>query len=111
MPRASDRDGAWAIVMDINISNLPKNKVLRALFNASRQQGIGLLDPSGRGQMTDDEAGKWIDSNQSRYFDYLKGRVVKVALDGDSFCPALFNRDNGDEAAERAIDHLRAELA
>ncbi len=93
--------------MEINISDLSKNKVLRALFNASKQQGIGLLDIPGQSLMADEEAQGWIDKCPARYFDYLKGRVMKVDLSGESFDPRLFDRDNGEGAAERAINALR----
>jgi hypothetical protein len=42
---------------------------------------------------------------------YLKGRVMKVDLSGDSFGPWLYDRDNGDGAAERVIAELRANQA
>ena len=57
--------------------------------------------------MTDSEAQACIDSCVLSKIDYLKGRTMKVRLDSDSFCPKLFNRDNGDGAAEVAIDKLR----
>jgi hypothetical protein len=40
-------------------------------------------------------------------FDYLKGRVMKVNLSGDEFDPWLYDRDNGQGAAERAIASIR----
>jgi hypothetical protein len=40
-------------------------------------------------------------------FDYLHGRVMKVDLSGDSFDPWLYDRDNGEGAASRAIAKMR----
>src|SRR3990172_7453750 len=40
----------------INISGLNKAAVLAALYNASKQQGMGVLDASGRSDMTISEA-------------------------------------------------------
>ena len=41
-------------------------------------------------------------------FDYLKGRVMKVDLSSDDgFEEWLYDRDNGNGAAHRAIDELR----
>ena len=53
--------------------------------------------------MTEAEAQELLDSGQT-YFDYLKGRVMKIDLSGDSeLDPRLYDRDNGAGAAERAI--------
>lgn len=41
------------------------------------------------------------------YFDYLKGRVMKIRLSGDEVSTSLYNRDNGPGAAEAAVDALR----
>lgn len=43
------------------------------------------------------------------YFDYLYGRVMKVNITHDEFDPWLYDRDNGNGAAQRAIDNLRNE--
>ena len=37
------------------------------------------------------------------YFDYLYGRVMKIDLAGDELDPWLYDRDNGEGAAERAL--------
>ncbi|MFA5049133.1 MAG: hypothetical protein WC516_08970 [Patescibacteria group bacterium] len=37
------------------------------------------------------------------YFDYLGGKVMKINLAGDSLDTRLYDRDNGEEAAEYAI--------
>lgn len=94
--------------MEIDITGIPKAKVLAALFNASFQQGLGAMDPTGRSGMTTEDAEAAIEESPGMYFDYLKGRVLKVRLDGDGFSPALFDRDNGEGAAERAIKAIAA---
>jgi hypothetical protein len=87
----------------IDISGLSKTDVLMALYNAATPRGAGFLqyDPA---PLTKDEAESLMDRP---YFDYVKGRVLKVDLDRDSFDPRLYNRDNGDGTAERAIAVLR----
>lgn len=89
----------------ISITGLSKSSVLAALYNAARPQGMGFLqyDPT---PMTDDEA-KEILAESSR-FDYLKGRVLKVDLSGDTFEERLYDRDNGTNAAAIVIAALRA---
>lgn len=90
---------------NIDITGLSKPKVLVALFNSSKQQGLGFLNSQGAKPLTPEEA-EGILKEQS-YFDYLRGRVMKVDLKGDSFDPWLYDRDNGSGAAERAISFIR----
>lgn len=84
----------------ISLKDKSKAEVLAKLYNASKPQGMGFLqfDPK---PMTTEEAAELL--QKSTYFDYLKGRVMKVDLSGDAFDPYLYNRDNGQGAAENAI--------
>lgn len=88
----------------INIEGLDKGAVLAALYNNSQPLGMGILhyDPK---EMTPEEGNSLLKEQQ--YFDYLKGRVMKVDLSGDEFDSWLYNRDNGQGAAERVVDGLR----
>jgi len=89
----------------MNIKGLDKAEVLAALFNASRQQGMGVLDGRGRIDMTVEQAREIL--KQTVYFDYLYGRVMKIGLDDDEVDTWGFNRDNGQGSAERAVDAIR----
>lgn len=84
----------------LNISGISKAKILAKLYNESKPLGIGFLhyDPA---PMTEQEAEELL--KESNYFDYLKGRVMKVRLDGDELDTYLYDRDNGEDAAERAL--------
>lgn len=53
--------------------------------------------------MSAQEAEKHLDGSGDGYFDYLKGRVMKVSISGDSLDPRLYDRDNGQGAAARAL--------
>lgn len=89
----------------IDIKGLNKAEVLAALYNNSKPQGLGFLhfDPK---EMTVAEAEEIL--KQTTDFDYLKGRVMKVDLSSDDgFEEWLYDRDNGNGAAQRAIDSLR----
>lgn len=86
----------------IDLTGKDKAKVLANLYNASRPLGLGFLQASDA-QMTRDEAQQLLESGDG-YFDYLKGRVMKVDLSGDSLDPWLYDRDNGQGAALRAIE-------
>lgn len=95
----------------IDISGFDKADVLAALYNASKPQGLGFLhfEPS---PMTTAQARELIDEigwpfNQM-YFDYIKGRVMKVDLGANEFNPWLYDRDNGEGAASRALAHLES---
>lgn len=91
----------------INIKGIPKAELLAALFNASKQQGFGLLNPSGTVELTTEEATAILaDHPPGQRFDYLRGRVMKVNISGDELNPGLFDRDNGEGAAQRAIAGL-----
>jgi len=56
--------------------------------------------------MTEAEAQTWLRDTKT-YFDYLKGRVMKVTIPGvddeQVLDPRLYDRDNGANAAKNAI--------
>ena len=91
----------------MNITSISKPALLAALFNASKQQGLGFMDLRGAVQMTEEDAAEVI-KQQGLHFDYLRGRVMKIGIDGDTLNSRLYDRDNGAGAAERAIASLRA---
>ncbi len=93
----------------MNIAGLNKAEVLAALYNGSRQQGMGFMHARGAEGMTVEQASEEIANNKSMYFDYLHGRVMKIDLSGDELDTELYNRDNGRGAAERIIAGLFAE--
>lgn len=88
----------------LNIKELNKAEVLAALYNRAKPQGMGFMhyDPK---PMSKDEAQEILDHGQP-YFDYLKGRVMKVDLSGDELEPHLYDRDNGAGAAQKALEDL-----
>lgn len=88
----------------MDISGLDKAEVLAALYNGSRQQGLGVLHTRGATGMTVDEAREELKA--ADYFDYLHGRVMKISLHGNDLRTGLYNRDNGQDAAERIIETL-----
>lgn len=92
----------------IDTKGLDKGMVLAALYNNARPQGMGLLhyDPK---PMELPEANAILAADPKRpYFDYLKGRVMKIDLThDDEFDGWLYDRDNGPGAAARAIDTIR----
>lgn len=93
----------------VNTKGLSKAAVLAALYNASRPLGMGFFqfDPA---PMAEEEAAELLENMKpNAYFDYLKGRVMKVDLkNDDGFEEWLYDRDNGAGAAQRAIDSIRS---
>lgn len=89
----------------VDISDLDKAELLAALYNNAMPQGMGFLhyDPK---PMTRDEAAQLLE--KQKYFDYLKGRVMKIDLTDSKMWTAMYNRDNGPNAAEDVIAQLRA---
>ena len=95
--------------MSINIKGIDKAAVLASLYNASRQQGMGFMNTAGQNQMTIEEAREEL--KRGSYFDYLRGRVMKIDLSRDDLEERLYDRDNGNGAAKRAIEHLLQKAA
>jgi len=97
----------------IDTTGLDNAAVLAVLYNNSKPLGMGFLhfDPE---LMTVDEAHTLLAENvrarppgDGAYFDYLKGRVMKVIIKGDQLDPRLYDRDNGSGAAQRAINSIK----
>lgn len=88
----------------IDISDIDKAALLAALFNNSQPLGMGFLQPHAKA-MTIDEATTLL-GEQTR-FDYVRGRVMKVDLSGDTLEPWAYDRDNGQGAAQRVVNAVR----
>ena len=88
----------------IDISGLNHADVLRTLYDAAQQQGLGYLHFTPEPMAVGEAAALLKDGN---YFDYLKGRVMKIKIAGTEIDEGLYDRDNGPGAAARAIDSLR----
>lgn len=98
----------------VSIKGLNKADVLATLYNNSRPLGMGFIHYTPEPMMKS-EAQKLLDDypqcgDNQIYFDYLKGRVMKVDLTSDTeFDECLYDRDNGEGAAQRAIDSITKE--
>ena len=85
---------------EIDISKFDKAAVLAALYNRARPQGLGILHYKSE-TMTQDDAAALL--TKQKYFDYVRGRVMKVDLSGEVLRPGLYDRDNGTGAAQQAL--------
>lgn len=90
----------------IDISNLDKARVLKALHDRATSQGLGLLhyDPNG---LSLEQCRDLLAQSANKRFDYLQGRVLKIDLSSDTFDPTLYDRDNGEGKAQEAINTLQ----
>jgi hypothetical protein len=90
----------------IDITGLDKADVLIALYESARVQGFGYLHVQAE-PLSRDVARELL--ARQTYFDYLFGRVLKVdfAEEDAAIDPRLYDRDNGEGAAQRAIETLR----
>lgn len=100
----------------VDITGLDKSKVLVALWQASRMQGMSFLGYTG--DLDIQKAKKCIEEarhvgmsgKEEIYFDYLNGKVMKIDIAPDIIDTSLYDRDNGEGAGEKAIETLRMAL-
>ena len=88
----------------VSISGLNKAQVLKTLWENSKAQGMSFLALPKEGLRLSDCAARL---TQHNYVDYFAGKVIKVDFSGDSFDTWGYDRDNGEGAAQRAVDSLR----
>ena len=103
----------------VDISGLDKAELLAALYNRAAPLGMGFLHYNPKAwtredalkamDLGDDHNQMFPDSNPPRnlYFDYVGGRPLKVNLSKDEMQTALYNRDQGEGAAEEVVAELR----
>jgi hypothetical protein len=84
----------------IDISEYDEADVLAALYNNSKPLGMGALHFDATPMSREEARGLLVSQD---YFDYLRGRVMKVRIKKPLLDPRLYDRDNGEGAAERAI--------
>ena len=88
----------------VSLVGLNKADVLAALYNAARPQGLGFLHYDSK-PMERKQAEKLLE--QTIYFDYLKGRAVKLDMSGEKLDTTSYNQNNGPGLAEQIIKELR----
>lgn len=90
--------------MTIDISGLDKAEVLMALHNGARPRALhGGYPESPMGR---DEAETLI--GQDNYFGYVNGRALHVDIGGALLSHAMYDNNNGSNAAARALAPLIA---
>ena len=99
----------------LDVSGIDKAVLLLELFNASKQQGMGFLQLQGASPMSLEEARIELENGidhpyeeNAKEFDYLRGRVMKVVINGSTLDPWGYDRDNGEGAAKAVVDKIRS---
>lgn len=88
----------------IDITGIDKAELLAALYNNAKTQGF-IMEYVPFDMTIITEAYRLL--SETTKFDYLKGRVMKVDLAGDSFDPYFYDRDNGQGAALRIVNSIK----
>jgi len=103
----------------VNTTGIDRAALLAALYDRAQPQGTGFLhfNPA---PMTLEEAQQLLDENtqewprnsgkQVCYFDYLKGRVMKIDVLREELDPRLYDRDNGQGAVQGVVNQLMEKL-
>ena len=93
----------------MNIKGIDRAKVLMALYNGSKQQGMGVFNTRGSMGMNVEDARKELDNNPDGYFDYLHGRILKIKIteDCDDLDIRLYDRDNGQGCGSSLISEIQ----
>jgi hypothetical protein len=90
----------------LKITNLNKAEVLIALYNNAKVLDLGEHALNSHRVLDHKDAEELL--KKKTKFDYLYGRVLKVDLTTDELETARYNRDNGQGAAEKALQPLIA---
>lgn len=90
----------------VDVKGINKAELLAALYNASHAQGMGIYEATSA-PMTKEEASKLLSNTPRMYFDYLKGRIMKISVLDDQVDPWGYDRDNGSGSVARIVAKLR----
>jgi len=99
----------------IDITGLDRAAILHGLYHGTCALGLGKANDRPEFSLT--EARELVELAESKQgpvfsFDYVCGRPIKVAFEGDKLLrSALYNRDAGPGACEAVIARLVAEAS
>jgi hypothetical protein len=91
----------------VDIRGIDKALVLQALWDGAKEFGRGKVKhPS----CTEIEARGVTSkaSNVGHAYRYVRGRSIQCDLSGDTLDPTRYDSENGKDAAQRAIDKIKA---
>ena len=96
----------------IDTTGIDRAELFAGLYNRAKTQGMGILEydplPMSKGvaqevlaKMTDVKG-----DQRTAYFDYYRGRVMKIEVMNDQLDPYLYDRDNGVGACAEVVRSL-----
>ena len=88
----------------MKITGLNKAEVLVALYNRAKTVPVTQRYYDSNLNLSLEKAAELL--KQNKYFDYLNGKVLKIDLSIDEIETSLYNRDNGENAAEESLQPL-----
>lgn len=93
----------------VDITGLDKAMVLVALVSGAEICNNGWMDKDCYKQLTLDKARKLLKEKDATYchFDFVHGRAIKVTFNENNFSSFFYDRENGQGAAQNAVDRLR----
>lgn len=90
-----------------NIEGVDRPRLALELYNRAKVLGLGLLRPNAAQPMDYEEAACLV----GKSIDYYNGKVMKIKVpangEGDEIYTWLYNRDNGEGAAEEVVEMLK----
>ncbi len=101
--------GSCFASQEINITNLDKYKILKALFYVAKPKEFNSLQQyNSKHELTNDLIDNLVRQNGGRWDFYcIAGRSLGIDINGDSFNPWFFDRYNGTGTAQQVIDNLQ----
>ncbi len=86
----------------IDVRDIPKHELLAELYYTAQQKSKGDFKP-----LTNDQLAE-MTCEDTQYFGLLDGRVLEVEINGQTLDPRIYDQNNGEGAAERAVNIIRA---
>ena len=97
------------ISLGVNIEGIDRVTLVQALYNNAKAKGFGTLHYNSKDMSY--ELAKLLVGD---YMDYVGGRVLKIKVpregEGNELRTAMYNRENGNMAAEDLIESLRKNM-
>jgi len=93
--------------MQVDISGIDKKMLLQSLYEYAKPLGMGIYHYTPNDTLPNQE----MESILARgHIDYLHGRAMKINISGNSVNTFSYNRNHGENAAEKIIATLRSKL-
>ncbi len=100
----------------IDVTEVPLEQLVRAAYDPSRQQGLGVFDPSGRDEISDEVVNEIIERGRTDPMcaigmDYVNGRSVKFHVNRFGDRLGIYHRwyDHSDDQLRALLERVGLE--